>query len=135
MSEKMVENLVYALSGTVIVADKEWAETLPDWIRTQIKMERMAQNILALKGKVDSEATDAEVVAYLYTLSLKSPMTREAVNVYEYLVGKYAKLPEGMGVSELDEDEKRILQQLKSQLYKISRKSFSKKLRQGRAKK
>lgn len=128
MSDKKVDSLVkdlaYSIMGTIIVAEEGWGKDLPDWIKTQITLERMANNIRRAKGEKIEEATDAEVVAYLYTLSLTAPMTREGVNVYEYLVGKYAKLPEGMEVSELDEYEQRTLTQLKRQIYRDSTKAF-----------
>ena len=128
-TDRLVEDLVYSIMGTVIVADEGWGADLPDWIGTKITLERMENNIRRARGEKIEEATDAEAVAYLYTLSLKAPMARDMVNVYEYLVGKYATLPDGMGVAELDEQEKRMLSQLKRLLYKDSTRAFKEKLR------
>jgi hypothetical protein len=64
-----------------------WGDILPDWIRSQITLERLAQNIKALKGE-EQTATDAEACAYLYTASLEAPMDSDWTEIYLYVAGK-----------------------------------------------
>lgn len=85
MKDKMVEELVYSICGTIVVADTGWASSIPEWIMTQIKLERLTQNMLVLQGKAEEEATDAEALAYLYTLTLSHPVSAITAEIYLFL--------------------------------------------------
>lgn len=127
-ADRHIQNIVRAIMGPIIVADQGWGETLPDWIRTQIKLERLTQNMRELKGEKVDEATDAEALAYFYTLSLRMPLTHEGFNVYMYLVNKYRKLEEGIKPIALGPDEERLLSKLKRFIYRDAKKAFKMKL-------
>jgi hypothetical protein len=47
--EKGVDELVGALSDPIIVFPGGWGDTLPEWIKTAITLERLEMNMKALK--------------------------------------------------------------------------------------
>ena len=82
-----ISDLVGSLTDPIIVMPGGWGDTLPSWIKEQITIERMIENMKSIKGE-DLLATDAEVVAYLYTASLESPMDNDWVEIYLYMASK-----------------------------------------------
>lgn len=121
--DKQIDELVGALTDPIIVWPGGWADTLPDWIKEQITLERLAQNMKALKGEKIT-ATDAEVCAYLYVRSLESPMDHDWTQIYLCIAGKVtargknAQIPDGIKVDSLSGDQMRDLQELKDWIYK-----------------
>lgn len=104
----------------LVVADIGWAESIPEWIKEEIKGERMINGIVNVIGGED-RVGNAEVVAYLYTASLRSPMSNENNKIYLKLSGELMKkrnmeIPDFMNVGELDEYEKGILEELRDNI-------------------
>ena len=60
------------------------ANVLPDWLKGEIKMQRLAQLI---KGE-EGIATDAEALAYVSNVSLSQPIASDWVEIYQYLLTK-----------------------------------------------
>ena len=85
-----ISDLVGSLTDPIIVMPGGWGDTLPDWIREEITVERMVENMKAIKGE-ELMGTDAEVVAYLYTASLEAPMDHDWVEIYLYMASKVMK--------------------------------------------
>jgi hypothetical protein len=115
-------------TNKLIVADIGWAETIPDWLKTEVELERLAEAMggVSKKGKPKEEVGDAEACLYLYTASLKAPMSNEFSRVYIYLT---AKLMKRKGIKPIDfmqeklekgltTDEERKLEKLKRDIYK-----------------
>lgn len=63
---------------------RDWADTVPKWIKNEIILQRLIQ---VMKGE-GGKATDAEVVVYLYTANLARPVSHEYVRIYCDLVCK-----------------------------------------------
>ena len=60
----------------MVVADSGWAETLPEWLLSEIREERMVDGMYAItKGEKRQRVGDVEVVAYLYTMGLKATIS------------------------------------------------------------
>jgi hypothetical protein len=76
--KKRLDELVYALTDPVIVHRSPWADMLPEWVRGQIKMERLA----ALMKGDPGMATDAEAMAYIYPASLDAPLDHDWTEIY-----------------------------------------------------
>jgi hypothetical protein len=109
-----------------IVADKGWAETIPQWLLEEVKFERMAYGMgVLIKPELAGKVGDAEACAYLYTASLRGLVSGELAQVYTYLVAKLSqrkgrelpdfakeKLEQG-----LTQDEQKELDELKEELY------------------
>ncbi|MBA7659412.1 hypothetical protein ES703_67390 [subsurface metagenome] len=121
--EKGISDIVGVFTDPILVFPGGWGDTLPDWIKSAITMERLMENIKALKG-AEKTGTDAEACAYLYTASLTAPMDRDWTNIYLYVAGKVcrqhkqAEVPEDILVESLDADQVRDLDRLKAWIYK-----------------
>lgn len=46
----MISDLVGTFTDPIIVFPGGWGDTLPDWIKTQIALERLAENMKAATG-------------------------------------------------------------------------------------
>lgn len=104
-------------TNRLVVADSGWAETLPEWLLQEIRDERMVGGLCAMsKGEKDQGVGDAEVVAYLYTLSLKAPISRDMSEIYLSLSSKLLRkrgmpAPEHGGLDKSQEHELAVLRQ------------------------
>jgi len=122
-TDSMISELVGTFSDPIIVFPGGWEDTLPDWIKTQITLERLAENMKAAHGEQPT-GTDAEATAYLYTASLTAPMSEDWTKIYLYVAGKtYARanrdreVPEDIKVESLNEEQMADLNRLKEWIY------------------
>ena len=88
--EQGISDIVGCLTDPIIVFPGGWGDTLPDWLKTAITMERMMGNMKALKGE-EPTCTDAEACAYLMTVSLTQPMDSDWTQIYLYIAGQTYK--------------------------------------------
>ena len=126
MTEKQVEKgiseIVGALTDPIVVFPGGWGDTLPDWIKTSITLERLAMNMKALKDE-EMTGTDAEACAYLYTAGLTAPMDHDWAQIYLYIATKTYRqwgkneMPTDIAVDSLDKDQMVELRRLKDWLY------------------
>ncbi len=124
--EKGISDIVGALSDPIIVFPGGWGDTLSEWLKSTITLERLAVNMKALKGE-EMTGTDAEACAYLMTASLTQPMDHDWTKIYLYIAGKvYEKwrtkesgvtMPDDIRVESLNDDQMRDLNRLKAWLY------------------
>ncbi|GAJ12460.1 unnamed protein product, partial [marine sediment metagenome] len=63
--EKGISDIVGVFCDPIIVFPGGWGEDLPEWLKSAITLERLIENIKALKGE-EMTGTDAEACAYLY---------------------------------------------------------------------
>jgi len=116
--DKQIDSLVGALMDPIIVMPGGWGDSLPDWIKGAIQLERLA---LLMKG--EETATDAEACAYLYTASLTNPIGSDWTRIYLYIAGKVVsrnkgtEIPEDIRVDSLNDDEMRSLRELKQWIW------------------
>jgi len=123
-TDSMISDLVGTFTDLIIVYPGGWGDTLPDWIKTQITLERLIGNMKEAHGEQHT-STDAEATAYLYTASLTAPMSDDWTKIYLHVVGKtYARansgreIPEDIKVESLSEEQTRDLNRLKEWLYR-----------------
>ena len=120
--DKGISDIVGCLTDPIIVFSGGWGDSVPDWLKIAITLERMMDNMKALKGE-EPTGTDAEVCAYLMTASLTQPIDSDWTNIYLYVAGKtYAKwnknqIPENIRVESLTDEQMRDLNRLKEWLY------------------
>ena len=120
--DNQIEELVGALTDPIIVMPGGWGDTLPDWIKSQTTLERLAQNMKALKGEKPS-ATDAEACAYLYTASLEAPMDSDWTQIYLYVAGKVVsrgkdtQITDDIKIDSLNDYQTGLLKNLKDWIY------------------
>ena len=123
-------NKMKTQTNRLVVADSSWAETIPDWIKEEIKEERLIHGVGDIINGTETVG-DAEVLAYLYTLNLKQNVSHEISQIYFYLCGKVMKKSLAFKNKELPDfikkklkqglvdDEERQLKELKYDLYRI----------------
>ena len=107
----------------LVVADKGWAETIPEWLLEEVKFERLLYSFASLMKGGKTQVGDAEVAVYLYTLSLRQPLSYEYANIYFYLCTQLFKrrgkeIPAELRKRELEDYEKNLLDQLREEIYK-----------------
>jgi len=121
--EKGISDIVGVFTDPIIVFPGGWGDSLPEWLKTAITLERLEMNMRALKGE-EMTGTDAEACAYLYTASLTQPMDHDSSQIYLYIAGKtYSRwgkteMPEDIRVETLRDDQMLDLNRLKDWLYR-----------------
>jgi len=79
--EKGISEIVGCLTDPILVFPGGWGDSLPEWLKSAITLERLAMNMRALKGE-EMTGTDAEACAYLNTVSLTQPMDSDWTKIY-----------------------------------------------------
>jgi len=124
--ERGISEIVGVFIDPIIVFPGGWGDTLPDWLKEAITLERLVENVRALK-EGEMTGTDAEACAYLYTASLTQPIDHDWTQIYLYIAGKaYEKhrtkdsgvtMPEDIRVESLNDEQMRDLRRLKDWIY------------------
>ena len=120
--EKGISDIVGCLTDPIIVFPGGWGDTIPDWLKTAITLERMIGNMKELKGE-EPTGTDAEACAYLMTVSLTQPMDSDWTQIYLYVAGQAYKrwgkgeMPADIAVESISNYQMQELNRLKSWLY------------------
>ena len=118
----MVSDLVGTFTDPILVFPGGWGETLPDWIKGAITLDRLEMSVKASRGEEET-GTDAEACAYLYTAGLTAPMDHDWSRIYLYVATKtYSRhkggeVPEDIRVESLDDYQMGELKRLKDWLY------------------
>ncbi len=120
--DSMIGDLVGALTDPIIAFPGGWGDTIPDWLKSAINLERMLGNMKALKGE-ETTGTDAEVCAYLMTVSLSQPLDSDWTQIYLYVAGQTCKrwgngeMPADIAVDSISDYQRGELNRLKAWLY------------------
>jgi hypothetical protein len=120
--EKGISDIVGCLTDPIVVFPGGWGDTLPDWLKTAITLERMLGNMKALKGE-EPTGTDVEACAYLMTVSLTQPMDSDWTQIYLYVASQTYKrwgkgeMPADISVESISDYQTQELNRLKSWLY------------------
>ena len=121
--EKGISDIVGVFTDPILVFPGGWGDTLPDWLKNAITLERLEMNMRALKGE-EMTGTDAEACAYLYAAALTQPMDHDWGQIYLYIAtqtyhrwGKN-EMPGDIAVDKLDDEQMRELNRLKEWLYR-----------------
>ena len=125
--DKGISDIVGVFFDPIIVFPGGWGDTLPEWLKHAITMERLVMNMRALNGE-QMTGTDAEACAYLYTASLTQPMDHDWGQIYLYIAGKVYKgwrskdsgveFPEDIRVESLTKEQENDLNRLKEWIYR-----------------
>ncbi len=115
-----IDDIVGALFDPIIVMPGGWGDDLPEWLRTRVTLERLAENIVATRENREITATDAEAACYLFTASLTAPIGGNWTQIYLYVTGGEMKdkMPEDLKVEALTESQWRDLKELKNWIYR-----------------
>ena len=121
--EKDISDIVGCLTDPIIVFPGGWGDTIPEWLKTAITMERMMGNMKVLKGE-EPTGTDAEACAYLMTLSLTQPMDSDWTEIYLYVASQTYKrwekgeMPADIVVESISDYRMGELNRLKNWIYR-----------------
>jgi len=121
--EKGISEIVGVFTDPIIVFPGGWGDTLPEWLKNAITLERLEMNMKALKGE-EMTGTDAEACAYLYTASLTQPMDHDWGQIYLYVATRtYRKwgkneMPGDIAVDSISDYQVGELNRLKEWLYR-----------------
>ena len=120
--EKGISDIVGCLTDPIIVFPGGWGDTIPEWLKTAIILERMIGDMKALKGE-EPTGTDAEACAYLMTVSLTQPMDSDWTQIYLYVASQTykrwgkGKMPADIVVDSISDYQMGELNRLKLWLY------------------
>ncbi len=120
--DSMIGDLVGTLTDPIIVYPGGWGDSLPEWLKNAITLERLVENMKETKGEQPT-GTDAEACAYLNTASLTVPMDGDWSQIYLYVAGKtYSrwqknKMPDDIRVDSLNNEQLEDLNRLKEWLH------------------
>jgi len=121
--DKGVSEIVGVFTDPIIVFPGGWGDTLPQWLKDAITMERMLGNMKALKDG-EMTGTDAEACAYLMTVSLTQPMDSDWTQIYLYVAGQTyrrwgkGEIPADIAVESISDYQMGELNRLKAWLYR-----------------
>ena len=121
-AEKEVSDLVGCLTDPIIVFPGGWGDSLPEWLKAVIPLERMIVLMESKDGR-EPAGSDAEACAYLMTVSLSQPMDADWTNIYLYLAGKTCKrwkkvkVSSDIAVDSLSDYQASLISNLKAWLY------------------
>jgi len=120
--ERGISDIVGCLTDPIVVFPGGWGDTIPEWLKTAITLERMMGNMKALKGE-ETTGTDAEACAYLMTLSLTQPVDSDWTQIYLYVATQTytrwqkGEMPTDIAVESISDYQMGELTRLKSWLY------------------
>ena len=110
------------MTDPIIVYQGGWGDTLPDWLKNAITLERLIMNMREIRGE-ESTGTDAEACAYLYTANFVAPLDHDWVQIYLYVSGKTCshwgsrEIPPDIAVDSLNDWQTKHLERLKAWLH------------------
>jgi hypothetical protein len=120
--EQGISDIVGCLTDPIVVFPGGWGDTIPQWLKTAITLERMIGDMKGMKGE-EPNGTDAEACAYLMTVSLTQPMDNDWTQIYLYVANQTYKrwekgeMPSDIVVDSLNDQQTADLNRLKEWLY------------------
>lgn len=114
--DKQIDALVGAITDPIVVFTSPWMDTLPEWIKGEVKMQRLAQ---LMKGE-EEVATDAEALAYMYPRALEAPLDSDWTEIYLYLGTQVMgdRMPDDIRKDSLSDYQMGLLMELKRWIYR-----------------
>ena len=120
--DKHISALVGVFTDPIIVFPGGWGDTLPEWLKQAVTLERLIENVKEARGQ-EPAGTDAEACAYLYTAGLTQPMDHDWAQIYLYIATKtYSRwgknqMPDDIRVESINDYQTDELTSLRQWLY------------------
>jgi hypothetical protein len=124
--DKGISDIVGVFCDPIIASPGGWGDSLPDWLKHAITLERLIENVRALK-EGDMTGTDAEACAYLFTRSLEGPLDSDWTDIYLYVANQVysrhrtkdsgVQFPEDIRVESISDYQMNDLRRLKTWIY------------------
>jgi len=121
--EKGISEIAGVFTDPIIVMPGGWGDTLPDWLKQAITLERLTENVRSLRGE-PMTGTDAETCAYLYTAGLTAPMDSDWSEIYLYISTRVCRrhkqvdMPADIAVESISDYRMGEMLRLKAWLYR-----------------
>jgi len=121
--EKGISEIAAVFTDPILVFPGGWGDTLPEWLKNAITLERLEMNMKMLKGE-ELTGTDAEACAYLYTVALTQPIDHDWAQIYLYIATKTYRrwgkneMPTDIAVEAISDYQMADLNRLKEWLYR-----------------
>ena len=126
-SDKGISELVGVCTDPIIVfPGGGWEDTLPDWFKPAITMERLLECARSSKDGQPT-GTDAEALAYMYPRCLSAPLGHDWTEIYLYLgkkvmqshnpFNKEEPFPDDIAREALTDQQMRKLNERKAWIY------------------
>lgn len=81
-----IEEMVGALTDPIIVYPSGWEDTMPEWMKRDLPLHRLAHLMKCSQGKASwDEACDLEALIYMYPATLAHPLGEEWTRIYLHL--------------------------------------------------
>jgi hypothetical protein len=131
-----IDEMVGALTDPIIVFPSGWEDTMPEWMKRDLPINRLVHIMECLHGKARwEEACDLEALIYMYPAALAQPLGEEWTRIYIYLGTKVMgeKMPEDIREESIPDHYQGDLRDLKRWIRK--KKVEARKERQRREKK
>ena len=120
--EKGIAEIVGVFTDPIIVMPGGWGDTLPEWLKQAITLERLSMNVRSLRGE-EMTGTDAEACAYLYTASLTASMDSDWSQIYLYISTQVyrrhgrGEMPQDIAVDSISDYQMAKLRRLKRWIF------------------
>ncbi len=127
--DRSIEDLVGSICDPIIVHRCAWGtrDMIPEWLRSQITLDRMIELMVARNEGRDPIGTNSEALAYLIPASLEAPMDRDWAQIYLHVATvvmdgqKNKVVPDDIRVDMLDRNQEDDLRGLKHWIYEKRR--------------
>jgi len=121
-TDKWIDDLVGSLTDPLIVMPGGWGEDVPKWIKDQLPIDRMIENMKAAKENRQPTATDLEAMWYISSTSLIQPLDGDwseiYMNLFHRVMEKQNKeIPGDLPDPQLSLHQKNMLADLKRWIY------------------
>jgi hypothetical protein len=120
-TEGWIDDLVGALCDPIIVYPSPWKDDLPDWVKTQITLERLVMNMKVMhEGGVP--VGDTEALAYIFPRTMEEPLSEQWMRIYTYVFTsamkfKKVEVSEDLKCESLSDYDMRELTDLKTWIF------------------
>ncbi len=86
-ADKGIDEMVGALCDPIIVSQGQWGtkDMIPEWLQTQITMDRLLELMKANKDGRDPTGTNSEALAFMIPASMEAPMGHDWTEIYLHL--------------------------------------------------
>jgi len=135
--EEGISDIAGVFTDPILVFPGGWGDTLPQWLKDAIILERLEMNMRALKGG-EPTGTDAEACAYLYTAGLTQPLDHDWGQIYLYITTKTyrrwgkSEMPSDIAIDSISGYQMAELNRLKGWLYQKRTQARLEREREGR---
>jgi hypothetical protein len=124
--ERHIGDLVHCIAGPLIVFSTPWSDVIPKWVRGEITMRRMIQQMKMLRNRDEPKlATDIETMAYIMPRTMDAPMDHDWTEIYLWLARKClidagrpgVEATEDIAPKEINQQQKEMLRHLQRWLW------------------